>query len=180
VPEQLTLVLSLEFLKTDISTRYRLSSFPFSRASGPKFVARNAEADAVTPTTPHSPDLMAATAATSAVNGLASKLAAATSALHLTNGSSSDSSSSSDVLSGLPGPNVKLSATELIGNTPLVRLNKIPQSLGIEAQVYVKLELQNAGGSIKDRIAFRMIDEAEKSGRIKPGDTLIEPTSGNT
>ncbi|OBR14598.1 Cystathionine beta-synthase [Colletotrichum higginsianum IMI 349063] len=72
------------------------------------------------------------------------------------------------------------SATELIGNTPLVRLNKIPQSLGIEAEIYAKVELFNAGGSVKDRIALRMIEEAERSGRIKPGDTLIEPTSGNT
>jgi cystathionine beta-synthase len=62
----------------------------------------------------------------------------------------------------------------------MVRLNKIPQSLGIEATVYAKLEMHNAGGSVKDRIALRMIEEAEKSGRIKPGDTLIEPTSGNT
>ncbi|CAM1505079.1 Fc.00g107160.m01.CDS01 [Cosmosporella sp. VM-42] len=73
-----------------------------------------------------------------------------------------------------------LSATELIGNTPLVRLNKVPQSLGIECEVYAKTELFSAGGSVKDRIALRMIEEAEKSGRIKPGDTLIEPTSGNT
>ncbi|KAJ5038174.1 uncharacterized protein L3040_007042 [Drepanopeziza brunnea f. sp. 'multigermtubi'] len=73
-----------------------------------------------------------------------------------------------------------MSATELIGNTPLVRLNKIPQSLGIEAEVYVKVEFVNAGGSVKDRIALRMIEQAEQSGRIKPGDTLIEPTSGNT
>lgn len=72
------------------------------------------------------------------------------------------------------------SATELIGNTPLVRLNKIPQSYGIECDVYAKTELFNAGGSVKDRIALRMVEEAEKSGRIKPGDTLIEPTSGNT
>ncbi len=72
------------------------------------------------------------------------------------------------------------SATELIGHTPLVRLNKIPQSLGIQAQVYAKVEFYNAGGSVKDRIALRMIEEAEESGRIKPGDTLIEPTSGNT
>jgi cystathionine beta-synthase len=70
--------------------------------------------------------------------------------------------------------------TQQIGNTPLVRLNKIPQSLGIEATVYAKLEMFNAGGSVKDRIALRMIEGAEKSGRIKPGDTLIEPTSGNT
>jgi cysteine synthase len=71
-------------------------------------------------------------------------------------------------------------ATKLIGHTPLVRLNKIPQSLGIKANVFAKLELVNAGGSVKDRIALRMIEEAEKSGRIRPGDTLIEPTSGNT
>ncbi|KAL2022527.1 hypothetical protein VTK56DRAFT_5134 [Thermocarpiscus australiensis] len=79
-----------------------------------------------------------------------------------------------------PRSSVKKSALELIGNTPLVRLNKIPQSLGIEAEVYAKVELFNAGGSVKDRIALRMVEEAEKSGRIKPGDTLIEPTSGNT
>jgi cystathionine beta-synthase len=77
-------------------------------------------------------------------------------------------------------PMLAQSATELIGNTPLVRLNKIPQSLGIEAEIYAKVELFNAGGSVKDRIALRMIEEAERSGRIKPGDTLIEPTSGNT
>lgn len=70
--------------------------------------------------------------------------------------------------------------TQQIGNTPLVRLNKVPQSLGIEATVYAKLEFFNAGGSVKDRIALRMIEEAERTGRIKPGDTLIEPTSGNT
>ncbi|KAL8806756.1 MAG: hypothetical protein Q9182_001154 [Xanthomendoza sp. 2 TL-2023] len=70
--------------------------------------------------------------------------------------------------------------TQQIGNTPIVKLNKIPQSLGIEATVYAKLEFFNAGGSVKDRIALRMIEEAERSGRIKPGDTLIEPTSGNT
>ncbi|RYO95678.1 hypothetical protein DL765_011178 [Monosporascus sp. GIB2] len=79
-----------------------------------------------------------------------------------------------------PPPATALSATELIGNTPLVRLNKIPQSYGIECEVYAKVELFNAGGSVKDRIALRMIEEAERSGRIKPGDTLIEPTSGNT
>ncbi|KAI9864114.1 MAG: cystathionine beta-synthase [Trichoglossum hirsutum] len=72
------------------------------------------------------------------------------------------------------------SITQLIGGTPMVRLNSIPQSLGIEATVYAKLEYFNAGGSVKDRIALRMIEEAERLGRIKPGDTLIEPTSGNT
>ena len=70
--------------------------------------------------------------------------------------------------------------TQHIGNTPLVRLNRLPRSLGIDATVYAKLEYFNAGGSVKDRIALRMIEEAEKSGHIKPGDTLIEPTSGNT
>lgn len=75
---------------------------------------------------------------------------------------------------------VRNDITEQIGNTPLVRLNKIPQSLGIEATVYAKCEFFNAGSSVKDRIALRMIEQAEKSGRIKPGDTLIEPTSGNT
>jgi cystathionine beta-synthase len=79
-----------------------------------------------------------------------------------------------------PRASTVLAATELIGNSPLVRLNKLPQSLGIECDVYVKAEFFNAGGSVKDRIALRMIEEAEKSGRIKPGDTLIEPTSGNT
>lgn len=72
------------------------------------------------------------------------------------------------------------SITEQIGHTPMVRLNKVPQSLGIEATIYAKLEYFNAGGSVKDRIALRMIEEAERKGRIKPGDTLIEPTSGNT
>ncbi|KAG0125889.1 tryptophan synthase beta subunit-like PLP-dependent enzyme [Tuber indicum] len=67
-----------------------------------------------------------------------------------------------------------------IGDTPLVRLNRIPQSLGIKAQVLAKCEFFNAGGSVKDRIAKRMIEEAEREGKIKPGDTLIEPTSGNT
>jgi cystathionine beta-synthase len=77
-------------------------------------------------------------------------------------------------------PAALTSITQQIGRTPMVRLNRIPQSLGIEATVYAKLEMFNAGGSVKDRIALRMIEEAEKSGRIKPGDTLIEPTSGNT
>ncbi|CRG90435.1 cystathionine beta-synthase [Talaromyces islandicus] len=72
------------------------------------------------------------------------------------------------------------SITQQIGNTPLVRLTRLPQSLGIDATVYAKLEYFNAGGSVKDRIALRMIEEAERTGRIKPGDTLIEPTSGNT
>jgi len=77
-------------------------------------------------------------------------------------------------------PVVMDTITQQIGNTPMVKLNKIPQSLGIEATIYAKLEYFNAGGSVKDRIALRMIEEAERKGRIRPGDTLIEPTSGNT
>jgi cystathionine beta-synthase len=72
------------------------------------------------------------------------------------------------------------SALELIGNTPTVRLHTIPQSMGIKAEILVKCEFMNAGGSVKDRIGYRMVMDAELSGRIKPGDVLIEPTSGNT
>ena len=69
---------------------------------------------------------------------------------------------------------------DTIGNTPLVKLNKLPQKYDISCKIFAKCEYLNAGGSIKDRIAKRMIEDAEKSGQIKPGDTLIEPTSGNT
>lgn len=65
-----------------------------------------------------------------------------------------------------------------IGNSPLVKLQKV--SAGLRCNLYAKCEYFNAGGSIKDRIGLRMIEDAERSGRIKPGDTLIEPTSGNT
>lgn len=67
-----------------------------------------------------------------------------------------------------------------IGNTPLVRINTITKEEGIECELLAKCEFFNAGGSIKDRIGRQMIMDAEKSGRIKKGDTLIEPTSGNT
>jgi cystathionine beta-synthase len=70
------------------------------------------------------------------------------------------------------------SVLDAIGNTPLVRLRTIGRSTGCE--ILVKCEHLNAGGSLKDRIGKRMVEEAESSGRIKPGDTLIEPTSGNT
>ncbi|KAF3254994.1 cystathionine beta-synthase [Orbilia oligospora] len=87
---------------------------------------------------------------------------------------------SSSAPSNRPAPPIASDILTHIGQTPLVKLNRIPQSLGIKATVYAKCEYFNAGGSVKDRIAKRMVLEAEKSGRIKPGDTLIEPTSGNT
>jgi len=67
---------------------------------------------------------------------------------------------------------------EAIGNTPIVKLDKVGSEL--RCNLFAKCEYLNPGGSVKDRIGFRMIDEAEKSGQIKPGDTLIEPSSGNT
>lgn len=67
---------------------------------------------------------------------------------------------------------------DLIGKTPIVRLNRLPRPGS--AEVYAKLEFFNPGGSVKDRIALAMIEQAEKDGRIKPGGTIIEPTSGNT
>ncbi|AWM85576.1 cysteine synthase A [Microvirga sp. 17 mud 1-3] len=72
------------------------------------------------------------------------------------------------------------SITETIGNTPLVRLNRLPQERGIDAEILVKLEFFNPIASVKDRIGVSMIDAMEGSGAIKPGATLIEPTSGNT
>jgi len=69
---------------------------------------------------------------------------------------------------------------ENIGNTPLVRINNITREEGITCQIVAKCEYFNAGGSVKDRIGKRMVEDAELSGRIKRGDTLIEPTSGNT
>ncbi|GLD94779.1 hypothetical protein PINS_up003403 [Pythium insidiosum] len=67
-----------------------------------------------------------------------------------------------------------------IGQTPMVRINSISKKAGLECELLAKCEFFNAGGSVKDRIGRRMVEDAEKSGRIKPGDTLIEPTSGNT
>jgi len=67
-----------------------------------------------------------------------------------------------------------------IGNTPLVRINKISKSAGLQCELLAKCEFFNAGGSVKDRIALRMVEDAEKSGMLKAGDTIIEPTSGNT
>lgn len=71
-------------------------------------------------------------------------------------------------------------AIELIGNTPLVELTNIENSFGLKARLLAKVEAFNPGGSAKDRIALAMIEDAEKSGRLSPGATIIEPTSGNT
>ncbi|MCQ2215506.1 MAG: cysteine synthase A [Bacteroidales bacterium] len=68
--------------------------------------------------------------------------------------------------------------TELVGNTPLVRINKITE--GLDAQVIAKIESFNPGGSAKDRVGIAMIEAAERSGQLRPGGTIIEPTSGNT
>lgn len=72
------------------------------------------------------------------------------------------------------------SADQLIGRTPLFELTHIEKEFGLSARILAKLELFNVTGSVKDRIAKAMIDDAEKSGRLKPGSTIIEPTSGNT
>lgn len=72
------------------------------------------------------------------------------------------------------------SADQLIGNTPLMELTKIEKELGLEAKILAKLEYFNPAGSVKDRIAKAMIDDAEKTGKLKPGSVIIEPTSGNT
>ena len=70
--------------------------------------------------------------------------------------------------------------TELIGNTPLLELNKFSAAKELQKPVIAKVEFFNPGGSVKDRIALAMIEDAEKSGVLKPGATIIEPTSGNT
>lgn len=70
--------------------------------------------------------------------------------------------------------------TQLIGNTPLMEVEKIEKGLGLKARLLVKLEFFNPGGSVKDRVALSMIETAENEGKIKPGATIIEPTSGNT
>lgn len=80
-----------------------------------------------------------------------------------------------------PKKNVILNdVLEAVGNTPLVRLNKIPQSLGVKAQILAKCEYFNPGGSIKDRIVLRMTNDATKQGKLKKGGAIIEPSSGNT
>ena len=75
-------------------------------------------------------------------------------------------------------PRIADSVLDLIGNTPLVRLNRLPRAGS--ATVLAKVESQNPGGSVKDRIARAMIEDAERRGALRPGSTLVEPTSGNT
>lgn len=72
------------------------------------------------------------------------------------------------------------SVTELIGGTPLVRLGRFAEEVGAVGNIYAKVEFFNPGGSVKDRVALNMINRAEADGRLKPGATIIEPTSGNT
>ena len=72
------------------------------------------------------------------------------------------------------------SVTELIGGTPLLKANNFIKANGLKANIYAKLEYFNPAGSVKDRIAKAMIEQAEKDGKLKPGATIIEPTSGNT
>jgi cystathionine beta-synthase len=81
---------------------------------------------------------------------------------------------------GPPGPATMIhpDVLSLIGDTPLVRFNRVTE--GLHATIAGKLEMLNPGGSIKDRIALRMVEEAETSGRLRPGGTIVEPTSGNT
>lgn len=79
-----------------------------------------------------------------------------------------------------PKPKIMDNILENIGNTPMVRVNRIGKSFGLKCELLVKCEFFNAGGSIKDRIAKRMVEEAEREGYLKPGSTIIEPTSGNT
>ncbi len=72
------------------------------------------------------------------------------------------------------------SVDQLIGNTPLMELTHIEKKLGLNAKILAKLEYLNPAGSVKDRVAKKMIDDAEKTGKLKPGSVIIEPTSGNT
>ena len=72
------------------------------------------------------------------------------------------------------------SVSELVGNTPLIELSGLERELGLRCRLLAKLESRNPAGSAKDRIAKNMLDSAEKSGALKPGGTVIEPTSGNT
>ena len=76
--------------------------------------------------------------------------------------------------------NIYTSADQLIGKTPLLELTHIESTLGLNAKILAKLEYFNPAGSVKDRIAKAMIDDAEATGKLTPGSVIIEPTSGNT
>ena len=76
--------------------------------------------------------------------------------------------------------NIYTSADQLIGHTPLLELSNIEKEFGLKAKIYAKLEYFNPAGSVKDRVAKAMLDDAEKNGKLKAGSTIIEPTSGNT
>lgn len=76
--------------------------------------------------------------------------------------------------------NIHQNLLSLIGNTPLVEVQNIAREENLKARVIVKIESRNPGGSVKDRIALAMVEDAEKQGMLKPGGTIIEPTSGNT
>lgn len=76
--------------------------------------------------------------------------------------------------------NIYRSVTELVGRTPLMELTRIEESEGLQAKIFAKLELFNPGGSVKDRVARAMIEDAEQRGALKKGSVIIEPTSGNT
>ncbi|KAJ6637068.1 Cystathionine beta-synthase [Pseudolycoriella hygida] len=77
-------------------------------------------------------------------------------------------------------PKILPDILHVIGNTPLVKLNRIPKKEGVKCEIYAKCEFLNPGGSVKDRIGYRMVQDAEAKGLLSPGCTVIEPTSGNT
>ncbi len=81
---------------------------------------------------------------------------------------------------GIVMANIYTSAEQLVGKTPLLELTHIEKALNLEAKIYAKLEYYNPAGSVKDRVAKAMIESAEKSGQLKEGSVIIEPTSGNT
>lgn len=76
--------------------------------------------------------------------------------------------------------NIYTSIDQLVGKTPLLELRNIEKEFGLNAKIYAKLEYFNPAGSVKDRVGKKMIDDAEKAGKLKPGSVIIEPTSGNT
>ena len=76
--------------------------------------------------------------------------------------------------------NIHQNLLSLIGNTPLVEVQNIARDENLKARVIVKIESRKPGGSVKDRLALAMVEDAEKEGLLKPGGTIIEPTSGNT